>query len=167
MVSLILCPEAGRRGPKSTGIGTRLSLQPSSRLPAAPDSPGFMPCRAKRCHAVPCLAPRQAVPPLHTEFQGRMATRQGRRGGEEGGKEDREGFYSCSPRRSGESLVFPLFAHDQADPAVWKGVGDMPRSWWPLMKSVSASHVLRMAVGASQGQVDSNSLPATLRSQEE
>lgn len=109
-----------------TGMGTSLSPQSSSRLPAAPDSPGAMPCCAVPCHAVPCHAPApcQVVPPRHTELQGCMATRGGGRGGEEGtGKEGKEGFCSCSPRRRGEALSFPYSPTARLTPQRGRGGG--------------------------------------------
>lgn len=116
-MSAILCPG----GLKSRAVGTRLSLQPSSLLlPTAQVPCQAVPCRAKPCQA---LAARQAVPPLHTELQGCMATRGGGRGGGGGGREGREGFDSCRFYRRGEVLPFPSLPTARLNPQRGRGRG--------------------------------------------
>lgn len=103
-----------REGPEVRGNGHE--AEPTAQLPATAQVP---------CCAVPCraLAPRQAVPPLHTELQGCMATRGGGRGGGGGGREGREGFYNCSPGRRGEALRFPSLPTARLTPQLGRGQG--------------------------------------------
>lgn len=157
-MSPILSQGAGRRGPKSKGIGTRLSLQTSSLL---------LPTAQVPCHAVPSRAkPWHPARPCHRctrNFKG-VSPPEGEEEVEDEEEKAGKASTAAGPIERVKPCLFPLCPRPGRPRSV-EGVGDVPQSWWPLVTSVSASHTLRMAVGAAHApwQVGKNSLPTTLR----